>query len=225
MTVHADILRELLIAGYEGAALHAAFARLSAVLERHGVSAAPVVPVMVAETPVKHAGGKAAAPDRRQMSMLLASDGGMAKAGPMSAAERQANRRARLKNVTFVTHENPQVIDIIEESRNVTAERDGSAQVIEIVDDFGKRRRDVTGRRQKEKSPRPPIRKINPLSPHRDATASVSFDDPLMAVLEELAGHRFKRLAATRTFLKTDIDAARAVVAQRHADPPLGMTG
>lgn len=40
MSVHADILKELLIAGYEGAHLHAAFERLCASLARHGLGAA-----------------------------------------------------------------------------------------------------------------------------------------------------------------------------------------
>lgn len=39
MTVHVSILKELMIAGYEGAHLHAAFERMCAALESHGVSA------------------------------------------------------------------------------------------------------------------------------------------------------------------------------------------
>lgn len=43
MTVHADILKELLIAGYEGAHLHDAFERLCASLTRHGVGAGSIM--------------------------------------------------------------------------------------------------------------------------------------------------------------------------------------
>lgn len=240
MSVHAALLKELMIAGYEGAPLLAAFDRVCAALARHGI-AAPVAavaaaPVAVAPMvkPVKAA--RVRERDRRQSEMMLASDGGMAKTAPLSDAERQARRRERLKTVTLVTRDGAQAIDFVDESRNVTksgvTQRDADGQAIEIVQDFGagrrKRRRDGVTAGKKEFPPHPPMKKHNPLSPPvaGNVTAiEVHADDPLFAQLEAIRAKPVPRNSRGGWyFTANEIAAARRRVSAV-ADPPLSATG
>lgn len=231
MTVHADILKELLIAGYEGSHLLAAFDRLCASLARHGIEASNVQEMQIAPPlaapMVKVAKASKAKPvDRRQREFVYPIDGGMAKTAPLSAAERQARRRDRLKNVTQLVSHGAQAIDFIDESRNVTKSRDTSAQAIDSVGELPVSGRDVTGRRgKKEVPPHPLKKKHNPLNPQRDGTVAVSWDDPLMPFCQQATGHRFKRFSATLTFKRSVVEQATALMAEHGASPPLRATG
>lgn len=155
MTDYSAVLKELMFAGYEGAALLAAFDRLCAAIG----SVAPVAATVGASQPVARAVDrrqKASEPDRRQLNFMLPSDGGQAKAPPLSDAERQAVRRARRRNVTLRDVNARQVLENVEESRNVTEKRDEIAQAVEIVGNSASESRDSVTRRGKRGPPTPP---------------------------------------------------------------------
>jgi hypothetical protein len=219
------ILRQLTIEGYEGEHLVAAFGRWWRALKGAEPAIHPVVvaaPAMDRRAPKR----RAAERDRRQTEMMLASDGGQAKAPAKSAAERQADRRARLRSVTQVTNQTGQVLEIIEESRNVTAQRDSSSQVIDSVDETGNVTRDsVTRRRKKEVPPHPLKKKLHPQIPPGGEIVTLGFDDPLILVLEEMMGKTFPRFGKGRSFKRKAVDAAIALVAERGVGPPLKATG
>jgi hypothetical protein len=214
------ILRQLMVDGHEGASLLAAFGRWVRALNGADVVSPPVV--MVARR------RKARPPerDRRQTEMMLASDGGRAKAPPMTAAERQAKRRAEQRSVTLRDTKVDQVLEIIEESRNVTNKRDSLAQAVDSVDETGNGTRDsVTRNRKKEVPPHPLKKKLHPQIPPGGEIVTLGFDDPLIPVLEELAGKTFPRFGKGRSFKRKHVDAAMALVAQRSTSPPLKATG
>lgn len=219
MTDYSAVLNELMVAGYEGAGLLAAFERLCAAIG----GAAPVEAVVAAPmaqtvVPVRR---KAAPLDRRQLSMMLPSDGGQAKTAPMSDAERQARRRERLRAVTLRDINAPQVIENIEESRNVTKIRDSEAK----DGNSGVLARDAVTRGDKKRSPHTPLRKTKPPYPPKPDVVTVPWDSPLMAVLEELAGKRFKRFGQGRSVARPGYEAACRVMSERAQKPPLKATG
>lgn len=224
MTNYSAVLKELMLAGYEGAALLAAFNRLCAAIG--GV--APVeaaVDVSQPATPSVDRRRKSAEPDRRQLNFMLASDGGQAKAPPLSDAERQAVRRARQKNVTLRDVNARQVLENVEESRNVTEKRDEIGQAAEIVGNSAPESRDSVTRRGKKRSPHTPLRKTKPPNPPNRDLPHVTWDSPLLPFLEELHGKPFGRFGSGRTVSHAQLKAAMRLMEERSASLPLKATG
>jgi hypothetical protein len=219
------ILRQLMIDGHEGASLLAAFGRWVRALNGVDAVSPPVAAAAPARVERRH---KARAPerDRRQTEMMLASDGGQAKAPPLSAAERQAKRRAQLKSVTQRDTKPGQVLEIIEESRNVTKKRDSVLQVIDSVDENAVAPRDsVTRRRKKEVPPHPLKKKLHPHIPPGGDCVTVPWDNPIIPFIETICGKLRGRYGSGRTVQRRDLDAARALMAERSTAPPLKATG
>lgn len=220
MTDYAAVLRELMLAGYEGECLLRAFERLCAAIGGGVGAAAPAAPV-VAER-IAERRRKPAESDRHQLNMMLPSDGGQAKAPPMTDAERQAVRRARRKNVTLRDVNARQVIENIEESRNVTEKRDASAESPRISGDLSVSSRDAVTPRRKKRSPHTPLRKTNP---QNLPLPTVPWDSPLIPILEELAGKRFGRFGSGRTVQQAELDAAVVLFEERSAPSRLRAAG
>lgn len=224
MTDYAAVLRELMLAGYEGAALLATFDRLCAAI---GGAVPRVAASNVAQpaSRVVDRRRKAAEPDRRQLNFMLPSDGGQAKTPPLSDAERQAVRRARQKNVTLRDVNARQVLENVEESRNVTEKRDEPAQAVEIVGNSAPESRDSVTRRGKKRSPHTPLRKTKPPNPPNRDLPHVTWDSPLLPYLEELHGKPFGRFGSGRTVSHAQLKAAMRLMEERSASPPLKATG
>ena len=219
------ILRQLMIDGHEGASLLAAFGRWVRALNGADVVSPPVAvsaPAVVERRRKRNAPER----DRRQTEMMLASDGGQAKAEPLTPAERQAKRRARLRSVTQVPNEGGQVIEIIEESRNVTAQYGSSGQAFDSVDEVAISRRDsVTRRSKKEVPPHPLKKKLHPQIPPGGEVVTLGFDDPLIPVLEAMMGKTFPRFGRGRSFKRKVVEAAMALRTEQGTGPPLKATG
>lgn len=215
------ILRQLIMDGHvAGEGLIAAFGRWMRALNPEEAAAAPAK-----AKPAKRA--VSAKRDANQGEMLLVSDGGQAKAPPMSDAERQAKLRARRKTVTFRDVNARQVIENIEESRNVTRNRDADTQAIDPIDEFAISRRDIVTDRGKKKSPHTPLRKTLPPKPpsHGAECVTVPWDSAVMPFLESIVGRLRGRYGSGRTVKRRDLDRAEQLMTEASTDPPFRATG
>jgi hypothetical protein len=242
-----QLMRSLMIEGYEGAALHDAFARMKNVVVNAVVRAASTQVASVDRLASKKAngrsGGKTARhPDPRQREMLYLISP-TKPASPVASklhrspgAERQARYRERLRARRAsrdVTRDPPQDIENIGEASRVTrsdgGQRNASGQPTEKTGKFhGVTVRNASRGRQKEIPPHPPKKNKYPLTPlgGRSVTSiKVMVADPLFAELEAIRGSSQNRGMAYWFFSPAEVEEAKRRLSARAHGPPVARTG